>query len=84
MVDADAKLDALGGQDVGIALAIARCTSTAQRTASTTLANSTSSPSPVVLTMRPRCSAIFASTNSRRIARNAARVPSSSASISRE
>src|SRR6516162_4971608 len=38
---------------------IAYCTSTAQRTASTTLANSTSRPSPVVLTMRPRCSAIF-------------------------
>ena len=40
---------------------IARCTSTAQRTASTTLPNSTSMPSPVVLTMRPRCSRILAS-----------------------
>jgi hypothetical protein len=37
---------------------IACCTATAQRTASTTLANSTSRPSPVVLTMRPLCSAI--------------------------
>ena len=45
--------------------AISRCTSTAQRTASTTLANSTSSPSPVVLTMRPRCSLIFGSASSR-------------------
>ena len=33
----------------------------AQRTASTALANSTSAPSPVVLTMRPRCSAILGS-----------------------
>ena len=33
--------------------AIAAWISTAQRTASTTLANSTSRPSPVVLTMRP-------------------------------
>jgi len=32
---------------------------TAQRTASTTLANSARRPSPVVLTMRPRCSAIL-------------------------
>jgi hypothetical protein len=38
--------------------AISRWNSTAQRTASTTLANSASKPSPVVLTMRPRCSAI--------------------------
>jgi hypothetical protein len=47
---------------------IACCTATAQPTASTTLANSTSNPSPVVLTMRPRCSAIFGSTSSRRSA----------------
>ena len=33
--------------------AISLCTSTAQRTASTTLANSMSKPSPVVFTMRP-------------------------------
>jgi len=48
--------------------AIACCTSIAQRTASTTLANSTSRPSPVVSTMRPWCSAIFGSTSSRRSA----------------
>ena len=32
---------------------IARCTATAHSTASTTLPNSTSAPSPIVLTMRP-------------------------------
>src|SRR5437762_953543 len=36
-----------------------------QRTASTTLANSSSRPSPVVLTMRPPCAVIFGSTTSR-------------------
>ena len=41
--------------------AIASCTSTAHRTASMTLWNSARSPSPIVLTMRPRCSAIFGS-----------------------
>ena len=60
------------------------CTSTAQRTASTTLANSMSNPSPVVLTMRPRCSLTLGSPSSRRIAFSAASVPSSSAPISRE
>jgi hypothetical protein len=35
------------------------CISAAQRTASATLANSASRPSPVVLTMRPWCSLIF-------------------------
>jgi signal transduction histidine kinase len=52
--------------------------------ASTTLANSTRSPSPVVLTMRPRCSVIFGSISSARIDRRRLRVPSSSAPISRE
>ena len=63
---------------------IACCTATAQRTASTTLANSTSRPSPVVLTMRPLCSAIFGSRSSRRSALRRSSVPSSSAPISRE
>ena len=58
--------------------AVARCTATAQRTASTTLANSTSMPSPVVLKIRPRCSAIAGSISSRRNARSRAKVPSSS------
>ena len=55
----------LSGGNAALRSAIAACTSTAQRTASTTLANSTSRPSPVVLTMRPRCSAIFGSISSR-------------------
>src|SRR5215831_11710541 len=63
---------------------IACCTATAQRTASTTLANSTSRPSPVVLTMRPRCPAIFGSKSSRRSALSCSSVTSSSAPISRE
>src|SRR5207237_5053241 len=63
---------------------LACCTSTAQRTASTTLANSASRPSPVVLTMRPRCSAIFGSRSSRHSALRRSSVPSSSAPISRE
>jgi hypothetical protein len=65
-------------------VAISRCVSTAHRTASTTLANSINNPSPVVLTMRPRCSLILGSPSSRRIALNAASVPSSSSPISRE
>jgi hypothetical protein len=50
-IDADAELDA---GTLSLRNAISRCSSTAQRTASTTLANSTKSPSPVVLTMRSR------------------------------
>ena len=56
----------------------------AQVTASTALENSTSMPSPVVLTMRPLCSAMAGSTISRREAFNAASVPTSSAPVSRE
>src|SRR5580704_1091212 len=63
---------------------ISRCHSVAQRNASTTLENSTRKPSPVVLTMRPRCSVIFGSITSARIDLNRLRVPSSSAPISRE
>ena len=48
--------------------AMPRCISTAQRTASTTPGNSTSMPSPVVLRIRPRCSAILGSTRARRCA----------------
>ena len=47
------------------------------------LANSTSRPSPMVLTIRPRCSTILGSISSRRCAFSRARVPSSSAPISR-
>jgi hypothetical protein len=60
-----------------------RWISTAQRTASTTLANSTSAPSPMSLTMRPWCVAIVGLMNSRRSALRRASVPSSSAAMSR-
>ena len=43
--------------------AMPRWISIAQRAASTALANSTSMPSPVVFTMRPRCAAIAGSTS---------------------
>jgi len=52
------------------------CTVTPQRTASTTLANSTSRPPPAVLTIRPWCSAIFGSTSSLRSAFRRSSVPS--------
>ena len=55
--------------------AMLRCTSTAHWTASTTLANSTSAPSPVSLTVRPRCSAILGSMRSLRSALSRACVP---------
>src|ERR1035437_9370003 len=61
--------------------AMPRWISTAQRTASTTLTNSTSIPSPVVLTIRPRCSVILGSTSSLRCAFSCRRVPSSSTPI---
>src|SRR6516164_1381273 len=64
--------------------AIARCTSAAHRTASTTLENSASIPSPVFFTMRPRCSLIFGSTSSRRCPLSRSCVPSSSVPIRRE
>src|SRR5215469_10612581 len=64
--------------------AISRCTSTAHLTASTTLGNSPSIPSPVFLTLRPRCSLIFGSTSSRKCALSCACVPSSSTPINRE
>src|ERR1700730_2947799 len=61
-----------------------RCTSAAQRTALITLGNSTSIPSPVFFTIRPWCSLIFGSTNSRRCAVRRSCVPPSSTPISRE
>ena len=85
LMDADAQLDAagpLGHRRLGPA--ISRWTSTAQRSASTTLANSTRNPSPVVLTSRPRCAAIVGSITSARIDLSRSSVPSSSAPISRE
>src|SRR5215831_18419144 len=61
-----------------------RWNSTAQRTASTTLGNSTNSPSPVVLTIRPLCSATLGWTSSWKWAWSRSCVPSSSAPIKRE
>jgi len=69
---------------VALRSAIPACTSAAQRSASTTLPNSTSSPSPVVLTSLPLCAAIVRSISSARMAFSAWRVPPSSAPISRE
>jgi len=54
------------------------CTSTAQRATLTTLANSTSRRSPVVLGIRPCCSPIFRSKSSRRSALRRSGVPFSS------
>ena len=54
------------------------CTSIAQRTASTTLRNSTIPPSPVRFTTRPLCTAIVGSIRSLRSARSRARIRSSS------
>ncbi len=59
------------------------CTSTAQRTASTTLRNSTIAPSPVRLTTRPLWTAIIGSIRSLRSARSRASMRSSSEPASR-
>jgi hypothetical protein len=72
-----------GGSEAPLS-AIAAWTSAAQRSASTTLANSTSKPSPVVLTMRPLWPAIFGSSSSARSVFSRLSVPSSSASMRRE
>jgi hypothetical protein len=58
-------------------------TSTAPRTASTALENSTSMPSPVVLTIRPRCLAMVGSRRVFLTAFSRAKVPSSSAPMRR-
>jgi ABC-type branched-subunit amino acid transport system ATPase component len=59
------------------------CISMAQRTASTTLRNSTRLPSPVRFTMRPLCTAMVGSIRSLRSARSRANVRSSSMPASR-
>ena len=84
LVNADTKLDAIIARCSGTSITDMCCHWVAQRNASTTLENSTSKPSPVVLTMRPRCSVIFGSISSARIDLSRLRVPSSSAPISRE
>jgi len=83
-IDPDPEPDAALVRNPASRSIIARCNSAAQRTASTTLGNSASIPSPVVLTMRPECSRIFGSTSSRRRALRRSCVPSSSAPIRRE
>src|SRR5271165_2593999 len=62
---------------------MAFCTSMAQRTASTTLRNSTSAPSPVRFTTRPLCTEIVGSMRSLRSALSRASVRSSSAPVRR-
>ena len=62
---------------------ISACRRSAHRTASATLANSARNPSPVCLTMRPRCAAIPGSITSCRWDHHAAMVASSSVSIRR-
>ena len=59
------------------------CNSIAQRTASTTLRNSTIAPSPVRLTTRPRCMEFVGSTRSLLSVRKRAKIRSSSAPASR-
>ena len=82
-VDADAEFDPIRCGTSALRSAMPRWTSIAQRTASTALANSTSMPSPVVLTMRPRCAAMVGSTRALLAALSRASVPSSSTPISR-
>src|SRR4029077_14177406 len=85
-VDADAQFDTAVRSDTRVLLGhrLLHFDRAAHRIASTTLATSTSMPSPVVLTMRPCCSLIFGSRSSRRSALRRSSVPSSSATISRE
>ena len=54
-IDADAKGDRLRRRRPPLRSAIAFWTAIAHCTASTALANSTSAPSPIIFTMRPRC-----------------------------
>src|SRR5215470_10836970 len=83
-IDPHPEFDAAEGGTSTFRSAISRCTSTAQRTASTTLPNSAGNPSPVVFTARPRCSLILGSASSPRSAFRRSSVPSSSVPISRE
>jgi hypothetical protein len=81
-VNPDAQFDAPVGRLAGIALSHAALLLDSAAVAPTALLNSIRMPSPVRLTIRPRCSAIVGSGNSRRWALSRARVPSSSAPIS--
>jgi hypothetical protein len=67
-MNADAELDAHVGGTPALRSTMALWTSIAQRTASTTLRNSTMSPSPVRLTTRPWWTAIAGSIKRQRCA----------------
>jgi hypothetical protein len=82
-MNADPKVDPMLRRDAGVADRHAVLHPIAQRTASTTLRNSTMLPSPVRLTMRPRWTEIVGSMRSLRKARSRASVRSSSAPASR-
>ena len=83
-MDADADLDALVSGNAGVALGEpASAPRWRERTASTTLRNSTTAPSPVRLTMRPLWIAIVGSIRSLRSVLRRASVRSSSAPASR-
>jgi hypothetical protein len=69
-IDADAEVDPCFLRHLSVSLGQPRWTSIAQRTASTALPNSASSPSPVFLTTCPRCSAIFGFTKEDRCSRS--------------
>ena len=68
----------------GFSALTARWMASAHLTASTTLPNSTSVPSPISLTTRPLCSATAGSNTASRCCLSAASVPASSAPIRRE
>ena len=77
-MNADAEFDPPVFGHTGVALGMAVWISRAQRTASTTLRNSTISPSPVRLTTRPLRAAMVGSRRSLRNDLSRASVPSSS------
>ena len=76
------KLMRWGSSRLAFRCAMASCTKTAQRTASTTLANSTMAPSPISLMIRPPCSARSGSIWLRRACCSRSSVPASSTPIS--
>ena len=82
-IDSDAEHDSSSIRNFRVAPCHSALDSGCPQDRATALANSISSPSPVVLTTRPWWLAIAGSTNSRRIAFRAARVPTSSAPIRR-
>jgi hypothetical protein len=81
-VHANAQIHAAVVGDPGIALRHSLCNAIPHCTAPTTEPNSINAPSPVVLRVRPPCSAISGSAAAR-CSRNACAVPASSSPISR-